>query len=301
MKHPSYLNLFKKELSQKEEKLFEILENCEACPRKCQINRLKDEKGFCQLSYLPMVSACHPHFGEEPPLVGKYGSGTIFFTSCNLACVYCQNYEISQLRIGQEVPFERLAKMMIELQNMGCHNINLVTPTSQVPAIIRSLSLAIERGLKLPLVYNSNAYDSVEVLKILDGIIDIYMPDLKYSDNKIALKYSNASKYFETIKAAIKEMHCQVGDLIIDDKGIVIKGLLVRHLVLPNNLAGTKKIVKFLAEEISKNTFLNIMDQYWPTWKAFQYPELSRKITDEEFQEAINEAKEVGLKRLYKK
>ncbi len=301
MKYPSYLNLSKKELNQKEEKLFEILENCETCPRKCQVNRLKDEKGFCQLGYLPMVSTCHPHFGEETPLVGKYGSGTIFFTSCNLACVYCQNYEISQLRIGQEIFFERLTEMMVELQSMGCHNINLVTPASQVPAIIRSLSLAIERGLKLPLVYNSNAYDSVEVLKMLDGIIDIYMPDLKYSDNKIALKYSNASKYFETMKAAIKEMYRQVGDLIIDDKGIVIKGLLVRHLVLPNNLAGTKEIVKFLAEEISKNTFLNIMDQYWPTWKVFQYPELSRRITKREFQEAINEAKKVGLKRLYKK
>ena len=189
--------------------------------------------------------------------------------------------------------------MMIELQNLGCHNINFVTPTPQVPQIVKALSIAIEKGLKLPLVYNTSAYDSLETLKLLDGIIDIYMPDAKYSDDKIALKYSNAPNYFEIMKKVIKEMHRQVGDLVVNEEGIAVKGLLVRHLVLPNNLAGSEKIFEFIASEISKNTFLNIMDQYYPAWKAYQYPELSRKITEEEFQEAINLAKKLGLKRIY--
>ena len=305
------------------EELFKNLRNCEICPRKCHVNRLKGEKGFCQLGYLPMVSAYHPHFGEEAPLVGKYGSGTIFMTSCNLACVYCQNYKISQLRIGDEISFERLAKMMIELQNKGCHNINFVTPTPQVPQILKSLPIAIEMELKIPLVYNTSSYDSVEVLKILEGIFDIYLPDARYSDDKIALKYSNAPRYFGIMKEAIKEMHHQVGDLIINSKfklqnaklkfkiqnfeeiqkefpeGVALRGLIIRHLVLPNNLAGSEKIVKFLAKEISQNTFLNIMDQYYPYYRASQYPELARRITKEEFQEAISLAKRASLKRLY--
>jgi len=297
--YPSYLNLGKKELKRRIERLFKILESCEICPRKCHVNRLKGEKGYCQLGYLPMVSAYHPHFGEETPLVGKYGSGTIFMTSCNLSCVYCQNYEISQLRIGDEVSFERLAGMMVELQNLGCHNINLVTPTPQVPAILKSLEIAIEKGLKIPLVYNTSSYDSLEVLKLLDGIVDIYLPDAKYSDDKVALKYSNAPNYFEIMKKAIKEMHRQVGDLVVNEEGIAVRGLIVRHLVLPNGLAGSEKIFEFIAKEISKNTFLNIMDQYWPAYKAYQYPELSRRITKEEFQEVINLAKNFGLKRIY--
>jgi putative pyruvate formate lyase activating enzyme len=297
--YPSYLNLEKKELKRRIEKFFKILESCEICPRKCHVNRLKGEKGYCQLGYLPMVSAYHPHFGEETPLVGKYGSGTIFMTSCNLSCVYCQNYEISQLRIGEEVSFERLAEMMIELQNLGCHNINFVTPTPQVPAILKSLEIAIEKGLKIPLVYNTSSYDSLEVLKLLDEIVDIYLPDARYSDDKIAKKYSNAPNYFEIMKKAIKEMHRQVGDLVINEEGIAVRGLIVRHLVLPNKLAGSEKIFEFISKEISKNTFLNIMDQYWPAYKAHQYPELSRRITKEEFQEAIHLAKKFGLKRIY--
>lgn len=299
-KYPSYLNLSNTELNSRIQRLFELLKMCKICPRKCQVNRLKNEKGFCQLGYLPKVSAYHPHFGEEKPLVGFSGSGTIFLTSCNLACVYCQNYEISQLRIGEEISFERLAEMMISLQNKGCHNINFVTPTPQVPQIVKALSLAIEKGLKIPLVYNTSSYDSVEVLKLLDGIFDIYLPDARYSDNKIALKYSNAPNYFEIMKVAIKEMHRQVGDLILDENGIALRGVLVRHLVLPNDLAGSEKIFKFIAEGISKNTFLNIMDQYYPTWKAFQYLELARRITKEEFEKAIFLAKKFGLKRLYK-
>lgn len=298
--YPRYLNLSKKELNQRIEKLFKNLKNCEICPKKCHRDRLAGERGFCQMGQLPMVSAFHSHFGEERVLVGNHGSGTIFFTSCNLSCVFCQNYEISQLRIGEEVSYQRLAQMMIELQNLGCHNINLVSPTSHVPAIVKSLSIAKEKGLNLPLVYNTNTYDSVEVLKLLNGIIDIYMPDAKYSSDVNALKYSNAPNYFAIMKKAIKEMHRQVGDLIINEEGIAVKGLLVRHLVLPNNLAGTKEIIEFLAKEISKNTFLNIMDQYYPYVKASQYPELSRRISQKEFKEAIKLAKNAGLKRFYR-
>ncbi len=230
-------------------------------------------------------------------MVGQGGSGTIFFTSCNLACVFCQNYEISQLRQGEEVSFEKLAEMMIGLQQIGCHNINFVTPTSQVPQIIKGLTIAKAQGLKVPLVYNTNAYDAVTTLKLLEGIVDVYMPDAKYADNKIALKYSKGAGYFEVMKKAIKEMHRQVGDLVVNQEGVATRGLLVRHLVLPNNLAGSKEVFNFLAKEISTNTFLNIMEQYYPAYKAYDYPELSRPITPEEYQEAVNWAREVGLKR----
>jgi len=209
--YPSYLNLSKKEFELRIKKLFEILKNCEICPRKCHVNRLGSETGFCKLGALPQVSAFHPHFGEESVLVGTHGSGTIFFTSCNLSCIYCQNYEISQLRIGKEISFKELALMMIRLQNLDCHNINLVSPTSHVLTIVKSLAIARDMGLNLPLVYNTNAYDSVEILKLLDGIIDIYMPDTKYSDDKLALKYSDAPNYFKIMKKALKEMQKQVG------------------------------------------------------------------------------------------
>ncbi len=309
--HPSYLRLSKKDLIKRIKKLFRILKNCEICPRKCQVNRLKGEKGFCKLGEAPMVSAFHPHFGEETPLVGNYkifslkehnlcrGSGTIFFTSCNLSCVYCQNYEISQLRIGQEISYERLAEIMLDLQERGCCNINLVTPTPQVPQILKSLLIAIEYGLKIPLIYNTSSYDSYKVLRLLDGIIDIYMPDVKYSDNRVALRYSGIPDYFDIMKKAVKEMHRQVGDLVLNKEGVAIKGVLVRHLVLPNNLAGSRKVLGFLSKEISKNTFLNIMDQYYPCFKAFKYPELSRRITEKEYQDVIDLAKKLGLKRLY--
>ncbi len=297
--YPSYLNLKRNELKERIEILFEILKNCEICPRKCHVNRLEGEKGYCKLGYLPKISAYHPHFGEESVLVGKYGSGTIFMTSCNLSCVYCQNYEISQLRIGKEVSFDELAGIMIELQNLKCSNINFVTPTPQIPGILKSIQIAIEKGLKIPLVYNTNAYDSLDVLKILEGIFDIYLPDAKYSNNKISLKYSNVQDYFEIMKNAIKEMHKQVGDLTLNEEGIAIKGLMIRHLILPNNLAGSEKIFEFIAKEISKDTFINIMDQYWPAYKAYQYPEISRKINEDEFKKIINLAKKFGLRRLY--
>ena len=292
----SYLKLSDKELTQRIEQLLDVLENCQICPKKCQVNRKKSNKGFCQLGYYPVISSSFPHFGEERVLVGRHGSGTIFFTSCNLSCLYCQNYDISQLRQGREISFEKLAQTMIGLQNLGCHNINLVTPTSQVPQIIKALLIARQQGLKLPLIYNTNSYDSVDTLKLLDGIIDIYMPDAKYADDKVAAKYSQAPNYFTLMKKAIKEMHQQVGDLIINQKDIAVKGLLVRHLVLPNNLASSEKIFNFLAKEISIDTFVNIMDQYRPCYQAFKYSELAQPTSQEEYQEAINLAKKAGLK-----
>jgi putative pyruvate formate lyase activating enzyme len=299
---PSYIELWKRgELKERVEKAWKILEDCTLCPRNCRKNRLKGEKGTCKVGYLPYISSFHPHFGEESPLVGRYGSGTIFLTSCNLHCIYCQNYTISHLMEGEEFSFEEFARMMISLQRRGCHNINFVTPTHQVPQILKSLEIAIEMGLEIPLVYNSSGYDSIETLRLLEGIFDIYMPDIKYMDPEPAKKYSSAEDYPEVVKKAIKEMHRQVGDLIINEEGIALRGLLVRHLVLPNGLAGTKEAMRFIAEEISKNTYVNIMDQYYPCYKAFDHISLSRRINYKEFEEAINFAIEAGLKRLDKR
>jgi len=245
-----------------------------------------------------MVSSYGPHFGEEAPLVGQHGSGTIFFTYCNLQCVFCQNYTISQLGEGREIDMEELARIMLSIQSRGCHNINLVSPTHVVPYILDALELAVSMGLRLPLVYNSGGYDSVETLGLLDGIIDIYMPDMKYSDEKTAEQLSGIQDYPEVNKAAIKEMHRQMGDLQIDEHGIAQRGLLVRHLVLANRLAGTKEVVRFLAQEVSTNTYLNVMAQYRPCHQAFDMPLLSRPVLKEEFCEAIDLAHQQGLERL---
>jgi len=247
-----------------------------------------------------MVSSYGPHLGEEAPLVGKHGSGTIFFTYCNLRCVFCQNYTISQLGEGSPIDREGLARVMLSLQARGCHNINLVSPTHVVPHILDALELAAGMGLHLPLVYNSGGYDSVGTLELLDGIVDIYMPDMKYSEAKIAEQLSGIKDYPKVNKAAIKEMHRQVGDLQMDEEGIAQRGLLVRHLVLPHRLAGTKEVVRFLAREVSTNTYLNIMAQYHPCHKAFDIPQLSRRILGEEFHEAIDLAHQQGLERLDK-
>ena len=299
---PAYLKTYKKGLlSQKIEEAWSILEECNLCPRNCGVNRLKGERGICKAGYLPMVSSYNPHFGEESPLVGSHGSGTIFLTHCNLRCIFCQNYSISHEGEGKEVSFERLAEMMIELQEIGCHNINFVTPTHYVPQILKALDIAIKKGLKVPLVYNTSAYDSVRTLRILDGIIDIYMPDFKYADSEVAKKYSKAPDYPEVAKKAIKEMHRQVGDLVINENGIAERGLLVRHLVLPHGLAGTQKIMEFLAQEISKNTYVNIMDQYYPCGEVYSDLYLNRRITPEEYNEAIECAKKVGIHRLDKR
>jgi putative pyruvate formate lyase activating enzyme len=264
------------------------------------VNRQAGDAGKCHISREAMVSSYGPHFGEETPLVGRHGSGTIFFTNCNLRCLFCQNYSISQLGEGQKVSKEELAYMMLSLQAKGCHNINLVSPTHVVPQILEALELAVESGLHLPLVYNSGGYDSVETLRMLDSIFDIYMPDMKYDDEETARELSGIENYPEINKAAIKEMHRQTGDLEINEEGVAQRGLLVRHLVLPHGLAGTKGIVNFLAKEISPNTYVNIMAQYHPCYKAFEIPGLGRRISSTEFQEALSLAQEAGLSRLDK-
>lgn len=295
---PSYLNLSKEEFKERVKKAYEILKRCTLCPRNCKVNRLEGEKGVCRTGSEPVVSSYNPHFGEERPLVGRYGSGTIFMTHCNLLCIFCQNYTISHLGEGDEISLDEFSNIMLYLQKLGCHNINFVTPTHQVPQILGGLEVAIDEGLRIPLVYNCGGYESIETLKILDGIFDIYMPDFKYSDPDPALRLSKAKNYPEIAKIVIKEMHRQVGDLILDERGIALRGLLVRHLVLPEGMAGTKEVVRFLAEEISTNTYLNVMDQYHPCYKASANPPLNRKITGKEFSEAVKMALEAGLKRL---
>jgi len=273
------------------------LEKCDICPRKCGVNRLEGETGYCRSGRVAQVSSFTPHFGEEAPLVGSHGSGTIFMTNCNLGCIFCQNYDISQLGEGREVSPKKLAAMMLQLQEGGCHNINFVTPTHFAPQILEALVEARAMGLTVPLVYNSGGYDSVETLKLLDGIFDIYMPDAKYGSDEAARKYSDAPNYAKYMKAAIIEMYRQVGPLEIDDEGIAVRGLLVRHLVLPNDLAGTAKIVKFLAEEVSPETYLNVMAQYQPAYKAHTCPDLNRPITLKEYANALELARKAGLSR----
>lgn len=285
-------------LEEKIEKAYKILKNCTLCPRECKVNRLEGEKGICRTGRLPIISSYFPHFGEEDPLVGTNGSGTIFISYCNLLCMYCQNYEISHLGEGKETPIEEFTKMMISLQIIGCHNINIVTPTHIVPQLLEALKIAIEGGLRIPLVYNTSGYEKVETLRILEGVVDIYMPDFKYWDKDVAKRYSKAPDYPEVAREAIKEMHRQVGDLKINNRGIAEQGLLVRHLVLPHGLAGTRNVMEFIANEISPNTYVNIMAQYRPCGKAHEDDYLNRRITSEEYQKAVQDALDVGLKRL---
>lgn len=294
---PSYLKLKKGELKKRTKKAYEILEECRLCPRECGVNRIKREKGFCKSGALPIVSSFGPHFGEEPPLVGTHGSGTIFLTWCNLCCIYCQNYTISHLGEGREISLKEFASQMLSLQRRGCHNINFVTPTHFVPQILAALEIAIEKGLNVPLVYNTGGYDQIETLKLLDGAFDIYMPDIKYSDSGIAEKYSSgASDYPEVVKKALREMHRQVGDLLIEN-GIAQRGLLIRHLVLPNNLAGTKETMHFIAQELSKDSYVNVMAQYRPEYRAHEHPLLNRPPIATEYRKALEIAKKEGLHR----
>jgi putative pyruvate formate lyase activating enzyme len=274
------------------------LENCSLCPRACGVNRLAGNAGKCRTARQAIVSSYGPHFGEEAPLVGRHGSGTIFFANCNLQCLFCQNYSTSQLGEGEEVSKEELARVMLSLQAQGCHNINLVSPSHVVPQILEALELAATSGLHVPLVYNSGGYDSVKTLRMLDGIIDIYMPDMKYDDERTARELSGIEGYPAANRAAVKEMHRQAGDLEVDEEGAVRRGLLIRHLVLPHGLAGTRGIVGFLSREISRNTYVNIMDQYRPCYRAFQVPGLGRRISAMELREALSLAREAGLHRL---
>jgi putative pyruvate formate lyase activating enzyme len=286
------------DIDEKIERAYEILHSCTLCPRECSVDRTEGEVGFCRTEDKLIVSSWGPHYGEERPLVGRGGSGTIFFTNCNLGCIFCQNYSISHLSEGSEITEEKLATVMIGLQEGGCHNINLVTPTHQVPMILKTLKIAFEEGLSVPIVYNCGGYESLETLKILEGVVDIYMPDFKYAGSAMAKKYSDAEDYPERAKEALKEMHRQVGDLVMNEMGVAFKGLLVRHLVMPEDIAGTEEVVKFLADEISTETYLNVMDQYHPCYKAFEYPELTRRITKREYQDAIDHALKAGIKRL---
>lgn len=296
---PGYLALHATgELAKRIEKANNLLTQCEICPRRCKVNRLKGEHGVCKTGKRALVSSYNPHFGEESPLVGTGGSGTIFITNCNLLCVFCQNYEISHLGEGVEVSDGQMAAMMISLQKQGCHNINFVTPTHVVPQILSALPPAIEKGLTVPLVYNSSGYDSVETLKLLDGVIDIYMPDFKFWDKEKAKRFLKAPDYPDRARGAIQEMHRQVGDLDIDAYGVAQKGLLVRHLVMPDCLDDTEEIMQFLAQEISVNTYVNVMEQYRPCGQAFKFPPIDRGLDHVEYQQALQLAKEAGLKRL---
>ncbi len=298
MSWPAYLELHQTgELQRRAQAAQRLLEPCRVCPRECLVQRLQGNTGVCGVADQAMVSSYGPHFGEERPLVGLGGSGTIFLAHCNLCCVFCQNSEISQEGGGQIVSAKKLAEMMLDLQRMGCHNVNFVTPTHQVPQILRAMPLAVEGGLRIPLVYNCGGYESLETLRLLDGVFDIYMPDFKYGDAEAAKKYSNVDAYPEVAKAAFREMHRQVGDLSMDGRGIARRGLLVRHLVLPNNLAGTAEVVRFLAD-LSEDTYVNIMAQYRPCYRAHEYPLLARRPTRPELEEALHLARAAGLHRL---
>jgi putative pyruvate formate lyase activating enzyme len=297
----AYLELYQSgKLRERIDAAVSLLKSCSVCPRNCGVNRLAGDAGKCRTTRETLISSYGPHFGEESPLVGKHGSGTIFFTNCNLRCLFCQNYSISQLGEGKVASKEELAYIMLFLQDKGCHNINLVSPTHVVPQILEALELAVKSGLHLPIVYNSGGYDSVETLKILDGIVDIYMPDMKYDNDETARALSGIENYPEINKAAVKEMYQQAGDLEINEEGVAQHGLLVRHLVLPHGLAGTKGIVNFLSKEISRTTYVNMMAQYHPCYKAFQIQGLERRITSAELREALSWTREAGLSRLDK-
>ncbi len=297
---PGYLNLHRSGvLKQRGEELWAKMESCELCPRKCATNRLKGERGFCGANSNLEISSYHPHFGEEDPLVGKGGSGTIFLTNCSLRCVFCINWEISQGGEGAKRNIGQFAAMMLALQNMGCPNINIVTPTHYSPHILLALDQAASKGLHIPLVYNTCGWERVEILKILDGIVDIYLPDFKYADGKKASKYSSeADTYPELTKKALLEMHRQVGVAKPAANGLMQKGLIIRHLVMPNNVSGGKEVMGWIAENLPKDTYVNIMSQYTPVFKANNYPEIARRITRKEYTEVVSHAKAIGLTNL---
>jgi putative pyruvate formate lyase activating enzyme len=297
---PGYKRLLSSgELKERVGKAYKHLTNCDICPLACGIDRTKEDYGTCKTGGRARISSYGPHFGEEYPLRGIKGSGTIFFSGCNLQCQYCQNYDISQRASGKEIDPEDLAFIMLELQDLGCHNINLVSPSHVVPQILSGVLLAANAGLEIPLVYNCGGYDSMAMLRLLEGVVDIYMPDMKYTNDVLAKRYSKIAEYTKVNQKVVKEMHNQVGDLKLDDRGIATRGLLVRHLILPVNLAGTDIIVKFLAK-LSTRTYLNLMDQYHPSYKAHLYPKINRRVTHDEYQRAIELAKAAGLTNLDK-
>jgi putative pyruvate formate lyase activating enzyme len=300
---PGYVRLSGSgELEERARRAHEVLRDCVVCPQECRVNRIEDELGFCRTGLSPRVSSYSPHFGEEPPLVGTNGSGTIFFAGCNMRCEFCQNYEISQCGVGYAVSNADLAGIMLHLQERRCHNINLVSPSHVVPQIPGAVAPAAPQGLNVPLVYNSGGYDSVETLRLLDGVIDIYMPDAKYGRDDVALELSHAPGYTARMQAALKEMHRQVGDLVIRD-GLAVRGMIIRHLVLPGNLANSEIVTKFIADEISRDSYVNIMAQYHPAWRVAEggrspvLAALQRPITSREYRYAVRYARENGLSR----
>jgi putative pyruvate formate lyase activating enzyme len=275
---------------------FSLMESCVLCPRKCKVNRLKDKRGFCKTGLKPKVYSFIAHHGEEPPISGKNGSGTIFFSNCNMHCVYCQNYEFSQEeKGGREVDSEELVKIMLELQKVGCHNLNFVTPTHVMPQILKALKLAIPKGLRIPLVYNTGGYELAQIIKLLDGIVDIYLPDMRYADADTAIKYSRAADYPEYNRQAMQEMHRQVGIPDIDEEGVIKGGVVIRHLILPNNISGTDAIMKFIAQELSEDSYISLMSQYMPCYKASQFKEINRRITYQEYEDAQKVMQKYGL------
>jgi len=295
---PSYIALAQQgNLKKRVQALEDILKDCRLCPRECRTNRLEGELGYCRADSGLTVSSAFPHFGEENPLVGVHGSGTIFLTYCNLRCIFCQNYDISHLGRGERITSSDMARMMIRLQEHGCHNINFVTPTHYVPQIVASLPEAVEHGLRIPLVYNCSGYESLEVIQLLEGIVDIYMPDAKFMDETYSKEYCNAPDYPGILKKVLKEMHRQVGDLKTDSHGIAEKGLLIRHLVMPGGVASSEAVLRFIAEEISVHTYVNIMDQYRPEYHACEHVPINRRVTHKEYVEATQIAKRLQLHR----
>jgi putative pyruvate formate lyase activating enzyme len=292
---PNYLNLNDKEFLERIKEAFSLLKKCRLCPRECGVNRLKNEKGFCRSGLRLMVSSINIHSGEEPPISGYKGAGNIFFTNCNLRCKFCQNYPISQFGYGKEIGIKELAEKMLGLQGKGAHNINLVTPSHFHPHILAAIYFARYNGLNIPIVYNCNGYESVDSLNLLDGIIDIYLPDMKYSDDNMAYKYSYVYGYCEVNREAIKEMFRQVGNLVTSDDGIAVRGVIIRHLILPNNISGTRNVIKFIVNNISRNIFLSIMTQYFPAYKGVDDKYINRKISNKEFIEVMNILNECNI------
>jgi len=294
--YPAYINSFKNGYLKKiSGQLFSSLFSCNICPRLCKVNRLEGKTGYCRTAKLAKIYSFMGHHGEEPPVSGDKGSGTIFFSNCNMGCIYCQNYEFSQKGQGKEYPPEELSEIMLKLQALGCHNINLVTPTHVLPQILKSLELAIPRGLKIPLVYNTSGYELAETIKLLDGIVDIYLTDSRYGDNSAAKEFSNASDYVELNRASLKEMHRQVGIAQFDEQGLIKKGLIVRHLVLPNNASFTDKIMEFILREISEDTYISLMSQYLPYYKASADSKINRRLRETEYEEAKKILEKYGL------
>lgn len=286
------------ELRRRADAALKLLEHCVVCPHECGTDRTRSLGAFCRASALARVASFGPHFGEEPPLVGAGGSGTIFFGRCTMRCVYCQNYDISQRDSGDEVTAGELAEIMVSVQQAGCENVNFVSPTHFTPQILDALDLAAARGLRVPLVWNTGGYERVETLRLLDGVVDVYLPDAKYADEETARRLSGVRDYPRRMREALREMHRQVGDLVTDERGVARRGLMVRHLVLPNGLAGTAAIARFIAEELSPDTYVNVMAQYRPEYRASEYEELRRRPTAEELAEAVRVARAAGLRRV---